>query len=179
MKKIVTLFIAVMMVCVWCVGVAGAATEAQKQTAIANGLAYLAGTQNPDGSWPGAYGYPNASTGSALLSFEEQYYKQGNSWGALPDYSAVVTKAANYLLNNISTASLASGSTGAIPGFTGTYADKIGAYWGADEQAYQTGLALPAIARLTNGINGITPGTTITTGPLTGQTYLNAIQRVV
>jgi hypothetical protein len=52
---------------------ARAATEAQKATAIANGLGYLAATQNPDGSWPGASGYPIASTASSLLSFEEQY----------------------------------------------------------------------------------------------------------
>jgi hypothetical protein len=123
--------------------------------------------------------YPVADTASALLAFEEQYYKQGNTWGTLPNYSAVVTNAANYLLSTVSTASLAGGSTGAIPGFTGTYADKIGTYWGADEQSYQTGLALPAIARLTNGINGITPSTVIATGPLAGQTYLNLIQRTV
>jgi len=156
-----------------------AATEAEKQAAIANGLAWLAGTQQGNGSFAAYSGYPIASTASALLAFEEQYYKQGNSWGTLPDYSVLVTNAANYLLNTVSTASLASGSLGAIPGFTGTYGDKIGAYWGGDEQAYQTGLALPAIARLTSGINGITPGTVISTGPLAGQTYLNAIQRTV
>jgi len=157
---------------------ARASTEAQKATAIAGGLAYLASIQNADGSWPGGYGYPIASTGSSLLAFEEQYYKQGGTWGALPDYSPVVTKAANYLMNHISTATLSTPSP-VVPGFMGTYADHIGAYWGSDEESYQTGLALPAIARLTDGINGITPGSVIGTGPLSGQTYLQAIQRTV
>jgi len=179
MRKTFSVFVVALILTSVFFGVANAATEAQKQAAIASGLAYLNSTQNADGSWPGASGYPIAATGSALLAFEEQYYKQGNSWGALPNYSNVVTKAANYLLNNISTAAMTYDSP-VIAGFRGTYADHVGAYWGANEQAYQTGIALPAIARLTAGINGITPGTTVGgTGPLAGQTYLNVIQRVV
>jgi len=161
------------------VGIAKAATETQKQAAIASGLAWLAAQQYGDGSFAAYSGYPIASTASALLSFEEQYYKQGNSWGSLNGglgYGTVVTNAANYLPNNVSTASLAPANWW---GFTGTYGDKTGAYWGYGEEAYQTGLALSAIARLTSGINGITPGTPVTTGPLSGQTYLNVIQRAV
>jgi hypothetical protein len=180
MRKCIIYSIAIVMISVWCAGLAGAATEAQKQTAIANGLAYLATQQNTaTGAFTANTGYPIASTASALLAFEEQYYKQGNTWGTLPDYSTVVTKAANYLLNNVSTATITSDSP-VIAGFRGTYADHVGAYWGGDEQSYQTGLALPAIARLTNGINGIAPSTT--TGVMIGgvnQTYLQVIQRTV
>jgi len=162
------------------IGTANAASEAEKQAAIASGLAYLAAQQNTaTGAFPGASGYPVAATASALLAFEEQYYKQGNTWGTLPDYSAVVTKAATYLLNTVSTSSIAAPN---FWGFTGTAGyGSTGAYWsnGQGEEAYQTGLALPAIARLTNGINGITPSTVIGTGPLAGQTYLNLIQRTV
>jgi len=178
MRKTLLLFVAILTIAVCLAGPANAASEAEKQAAIASGLAYLASTQQVGGFW-NTSGYPIADTGAALLAFEEQYYKQGNTWGPLPNYSSVVTNAANYLLSTVSTANLAGGSAGAIPGFTGTYADKIGTYWGVDEQSYQTGLALPAIARLTNGINGITPSTVIATGPLTGQTYLNLIQRTV
>lgn len=156
-----------------------AATEAEKFTAISNGLSYLASQQQPDGSFPGASGYPIAATASALLSFEEEYYKNGNSWSGLPNYSAVVTNAGTYLMNHVSTTSIAAPN---FWGFTGTSGyGSTGAYWdnGQGEEAYQTGLALTAIARLTNGINGITPSTPIATGPLAGQTYLNAIQRVV
>jgi hypothetical protein len=181
MKKTLVVCMAILMFAFLVIGTANAATEAQKQAAIASGLAYLATQQQGDGSFPGALGYPIAATASALLAFEEQYYKQGNTWGTLNGglgYGTVVTNAANYLLNNVTTTNISAANWW---GFSGTYADKIGAYWGGytGEEAYQTGLALPAIARLTNGINGITPGTTIGTGPLAGQTYLNVIQRTV
>ncbi len=160
---------------------AHAATEAQKTQAIARGLAYLASVQNPDGSFPGAYGYPIASTAASMLAFEEQYYRQGNTWSPGPDYSAVVSQAAAYVLSQTQATSLATANWW---GFTGTQADHLGYYWAAGyntEEVYQTGLVIPALSRLTDGINGVTPGTVIssTNSLVNGRTYREVIQRSV
>jgi len=76
MKKLVLILV--------CIGLlslplsAMAITSAQKQTDINEGLAYLASTQNLDGSWTYnsiAGPYPMAATAAALLAFVDQKYK--------------------------------------------------------------------------------------------------------
>lgn len=67
------------MIGIWCVGMAGAATEAEKRAAIDSGLAYLATTQNAAGYFgSGGIDYVNSYTGSALLAF----LKEKPNWGA-------------------------------------------------------------------------------------------------
>jgi hypothetical protein len=177
MKKCLIFFIAVFMTGVWCVGVAGAATEVQKQAALDAGLSYLASTQNADGSWNYAYdGSRTSSTGAALLSFVEQKYKPLGWNGA--DYSTVVTKATDYLLKTAGQYNIASG---AWFGNSSRDGSNKGLYWGVGtgEETYITGIVLPAIARLTAGI--VTPSTVISsTNPnVNGLTYAQVIQRTV
>jgi hypothetical protein len=151
-----------------------ASTEAQKQAAIDAGLAYLASQQNPDGSW--SYGsYPQAATGAALLAFVEQKYKP-LGWNG-QDYSAVVTNATGYLL---STASQIDISAANWWGFKGTANSGIGIDWyGNGETTYTSGLVLPALCRLTDGI--VTPTTVISSAnaAVDGLTYAQLIQRAV
>jgi hypothetical protein len=129
---------------------AEAATEAQKQSAIDNGLAWLASQQLPDGSWNWS-GYPDADTGAALLAFQGHGYHAGGG-----TYGGVVGDGLNYLFNT------ASKSGGNI-------------WWAqSGEDSYVTGLVLPAIA--TSGTPGAVVGGS---GPLAGMTYQQVAQGVV
>ncbi len=155
-----------------------ASTEVQKQTAIDAGLAYLASQQNADGSWTyssAAGSYIQAATGAALLAFVEQKYKP-LGWNG-HDYSAVVTNATGYLL---STASPIDISAANWWGFKGTANSGIGIDWyGNGETTYTSGLVLPALCRLTDGI--VTPTTVISSSnaAVNGLTYAQLIQRAV
>lgn len=161
------------------VGIAKASTSVEKQAAIDAGLAYLASTQLPNGSW--AYGgFESASTGAALLAFTEQKYKPLGWNGA--DYTAVVNNATKYLLSQAMTLPFAPGGN-----WWGFGAGSSGIQWAAGgEDTYITGLALPALARLvTNPYGGspiYSPGTVIAgTGNalVDGKTYAQVIQKVV
>ena len=163
--------------------VANASTDAEKQAAIDKGLAYLAGTQNANGSWSNGYGgatFASAFTGAALLAFTEQKYKP-LGWNG-PDYSAVVTNAANYLLSQATALPFA-----AAGNWWGFGAGKSGLIWSsANEDTYITGMVLPSLSRLvTNPYGGppiYSPGTVIAgTGNalVDGQTYTQVIQKVV
>lgn len=154
-----------------------ASTEAEKQAAIDAGLAWLASTQAASGAWC-ATGYCAADTAAALLAFTEQKYKPAG-WGAA-DYSAVVNKAVTYLLRDAATLAIPNDrGDGRNPNISGS---GVGYYWGGGESTYVTGLVLPALARVTAGVNGITPGTVITgTGnaSVDGRTYAQVIQDTV
>jgi hypothetical protein len=115
-----------------------AATSAEKQAAIDAGLAYLASTQNAASGYWNTSGYPMADTAAALLAFVEQSYKP-LGWNG-PDYSTVVTKATNYLLQTASTLPFATSGNwwgfGAVP--VGQPAD-YGIRWSAGgEDTYIT-----------------------------------------
>ena len=161
-------------------GLAQASTSAEKQAAIDRGLAYLASTQNANGSW--SYGgYEPAATAAALLAFTEQKYKP-LGWNG-PDYSLHVTKATNYILQNAVTLPFA--PAGNWWGFgAGLSGIQMAAANG--ENTYTTGLAVPALARLvTNPYGGspiYTPATVIGgTGNavVDGKTYAQVIQGMV
>ena len=65
--------IIVLMILLAVVGTVNAATEAEKRAAIDAGLAYLATTQNANGSFDGGgIDYQQAQTGSAVLAFLEE-----------------------------------------------------------------------------------------------------------
>ncbi len=154
-----------------------AATEAEKQTAIDNGLAWLASQQQADGSWNYAGGsYNEAATGAALLAFVEQKNKP-LGWNG-KDYTAVVNKAVTYLLKNANAVDI---STANWWGFKGKNNSGKGLDWyGNGETTYTTGIVLPAICRMTAGI--VTPTTVINgTGNanVDGLTYAQVIQQVV
>ncbi len=81
--------------------VSQAASELEKETAIANGLAWLAGQQNGNGSWTYS-GSPDtdvAATGAALLAFIEE----GHTPTSATAYSSNVVSGLNYLFANAQT----------------------------------------------------------------------------
>jgi len=159
-----------------------ASTSADKQAAIDAGLAYLASTQNADGSWTNAYGgttFASAHTGAALLAFVEQSYKPAGWNGA--DYSQVVTKATDYLLGTATTLPFA-----AAGNWWGFGAGGEGIRWSAaGEDTYITGIVLPALSRLVSNPEGGTPlvqPTAIissTNSVVANTTYAQVIQGVV
>ncbi len=178
MRKIILLIL--------CLGVlswpltAVASTSAEKQKGIDAGLAYLANTQNANGSW--SYGgYEPAATAAALLSFVDQRYKPLGWDGA--DYNAVVTNATNYLLSQASTLNI---STPNWWGFSGTANSGVGIRWyNSGEETYGSGLAIPALSRLVSNPYGGTPlvsPTTVISSPnaaVNGKTYSQVIQQAV
>jgi len=128
-----------------------AATEAQKQAAIDNGLAFLASQQQPWGGWA-ATAYPVADTGAIVLAFEEKGYLPGPA-----GYNDVVRRGVQYIL-----------SQGSMTG-TGV------SFGGGGEESYVVGFAVPAIAK-----SGYAPGATYTgPGALNGMTYGAIVQSAV
>jgi hypothetical protein len=160
MKKFFICFISVLMIGVWCVGLVGAATEAEKRAAIDAGLAYLATTQNAAGYFgSGGTDYLLSNTGSALTAFLEEK----PNWGAnAATYQAVVDKGLNYLLSNVSVVSIA--AQPAADGDGNGVGVKL--YPGGlnTRDTYVTGLVLPAIA------SSGTPDKLVTVGALAGRT---------
>lgn len=161
---------------------ANASTSADKQAAIDKGLAWLATTQNADGSWSNGYGggtFAVADTASALLAFTEQKYKPLGWNGA--DYTSVVSKATSYLLSQAMTLPFAAGGN-----WWGFGAGSSGIQWAAGgEDTYLTGLTIPALARLVTNPYGGTPiysaGAVISSSNLVvnGLTYAQVIQKAV
>lgn len=160
-------------------GLAQASTSADKQAAIDKGLAYLASTQQANGSWNYG-GYEPAATAAALLAFVEQKYKP-LGWNG-PDYSAVVTKATSYLLTDAATLPFAAGGN-----WWGFGAGSSGIQMAAanNENTYTTGLTIPALSRLvTNPYGGATiynPTDVISSSNavVNGKTYAQVIQKMV
>jgi hypothetical protein len=142
-----------------------AATEAEKQTAIENGLAYLASIQQPGGYWNYG-GYEQAATGAAAFTF----LSQKNKWGAnAAQYQTAVDNAISYLLNNASTNTVSTRNDGVniCPGGSGSC---TGIYWyGAGESTYTTGLVAPAIAAYGSSLGANVVATS--SGPLAGMTW--------
>ena len=98
MKGFVTGLLVLLLVSVWA-PTAGAATNAEKQTAIQAGLAHLAGLQATDGSWNvNVYdNYTQAGTGAVVFAF----LTQRANWGShAADYQVAVDKGIAYLLAN-------------------------------------------------------------------------------
>lgn len=172
MRKFLITFVAFFMIGVWCVGTAGAATEAEKRLAIDSGLAYLATTQN---AATGAFGsgsteYLVSYTGASLLAF----LKEKPNWGAnAAAYQTVVDKGLNYLFSNASIVPIALQPMGNPDSDGNGLAVKLypGGTFGHD--TYVTGIALSAIA------SSGTPNKVVTVGPLAGWTYKAVVQNTV
>jgi len=136
-----------------------AATEETKQTAIDDGLTWLAGQQQADGHWNdvnGSQGYL-AATGSAALAFIEEGYLPGDGSA----YDAVVTKAVDYIFDRAA-------------------ADGPGMYFNPgpyNRSVYTTGIVTPVVYALGKA----NPNATITagSGSMTGLTYKGAMQKVM
>jgi hypothetical protein len=157
MRKTVAVLVSAVLVLA-AAGVVQAATEAQKQTAINNGLTWLAGQQDATGGWTpynSAY-YDTATTAAVLLAFQEHGYHAAD----LSIYDTTVTKGLNYLFQQ------AQYST-QVPG--GIKFNSPNAY---TEDNYNAGIAIPAI------VASGTPNAVVTSGPLTGMTYAAVVQGI-
>jgi hypothetical protein len=91
-----------------------------------------------------------------------------------------VTNALNFILRDASTIAIPNNrGDGNNPNISGS---GIGYIWGGGEATYVTGLVLPALARVTAGVNGLSPTTVISgTGnaSVDGRTYGQVIQDTV
>ena len=161
----------VLMLAVTLAAPAMAATPQQIEDAIEDGLAWLAGVQNADGSWSGAY--PVARTGLAVLKFETHAVFMGMSpFDPAYAYSQNVIDGLNYIFNN-------GYPLGIVPqpaGNPDTLVNGIGVYFdspGYNHPCYETGIALMAICA------GNDPSRTVTTGSQNGRTYGQVAQDAV
>ena len=151
--------------------VANAATEADKRAAIDAGLAYLATTQNANGSFDGGgVDYLVSNTGSAVLAFLEEKDNWGTNAGA---YQTVVDKGLDYLFSQASIVGIG-GQPAGNPDSDGD-GKGVKFYPGGtnSRDTYVTGIALPAIAA-----SG-TPNKVVTVGPLAGMTYKQVVQDTI
>ncbi len=170
MKRILTIFLCVGLIGLWCVPNSMAATEAEKRAAIDAGLAYLAANQNASGNWGGGTDYALAGTGAALLAFLDEK----PNWGAnAAAYQAVVDKGLDYIFSQASLVSIGVQPAGNPDSDSNGLGVKL--YPGStnSRDTYVTGICLPAIAA-----SG-TPGKTVTVGPLSGWTYQQVVRNVV
>jgi hypothetical protein len=142
-------------------GTVNAATQQQIQTAIDNGLAWLASSKNTSGSevywtYSGDATGDLAATGSAVLAFIEEGYLPGD--GSYGD--SVVAPALNYIFNR------------ATPDTQGMYFNP-GNY---DRSVYTTGIVAPVVYAL-----GEAYGTSATVGrgTVSTMTYSAVMQKVV
>lgn len=160
MKRILTIFLCVGLIGLWCAPNSMAATEAEKRAAIDAGLAYLAANQNASGNWGGNIDYAIAGTGAALLAFIDEK----PNWGAnAAAYQAVVDKGLNYIFSQASLVSIGVQPAGNPDSDGNNLGVKFYPGGTNSRDTYVTGIVLPAIA------SSGTPNALVTTGPLAGR----------
>jgi hypothetical protein len=147
-----------LMLAAWGIGLssASAATEAEIEAAISDGLAWLASQQLANGSWDDSGGYvPVSTTGLAVLKLEDRAKELGKNPFDANDYEY-----ANNVINGLDFI-----FSGAISDANGVHFSDSGVY-----DVYSTGIAMMAVAASNQ------PSRVITTGVLNGQTYQAALQ---
>lgn len=149
---------------------AQAATNAQINQAIQDGLAWLAIQQNSsNGMWNA--GYPLADTGAALLAFENE----GNFPGGGAQYSAVVEKGLNFMFNYCYKTSISNQTYG----YSGrndnpdSNGNGQGIYFSESSQMYETGIVMQAI------VASNTPDRLVPAGNCAGMTYKQVMTDIV
>lgn len=151
-----------------------AATQAQIDTAIQDGLAWLDTQQNADGSF-GNWSYPNyfylANTATAVLAFENE----GHFPGGGSAYSTNVEQGFDYLF----TLAVKIGINNQTVGYPGrndnpdSNGNGQGVYFNQTSYTYETGLVMQAI------VASNTPDRLVTTGPCSGMTYRQVMEDLV
>jgi hypothetical protein len=141
---------------------ARAATQAQIDQAMTNGLTWLASQQNSDGSWDGFFS-PVAYTGFAVAKLEERAFELGyaSPFDDAYPYQQNVIYGLNYLFNQATT-------NGMVAGICFTPGSE-------DTETYCTGIAMMAIAASrapTNIVN-------VTNSLVSGMTYKAVLQAIV
>jgi hypothetical protein len=157
------------------------ASEAEKRAAIDAGLAYLATTQNANGSFDGGgLDYQISQTGSALLAFLEEKPNWGSNAAA---YQTVVDRGLDYLMNNAAIAPISNQPAGNPDGDGNGVGVEFYTSGLDSRDTYVTGIVVPAIA------SSGTPDKVVTIGPLAGRvdgtgpggawTYRDVVQNAV
>lgn len=133
--------------------VAFADLEEDIEQAIVDGLAWLAGQQNPDGSW--GVSDKTARTGFALIKLQDRAYELGyeSPFVAGYEYSSKVISGWNYIFNALGPRaySQAIGLQDHTGGASGTSDDPdtngngIGIFFGPEHPTYTTGICLMAL----------------------------------
>ncbi len=157
-----------------------AATEDEIEQSIIDGLAWLAGIQNPDGSWPG--NEPVARTGLAVLKFIDRAKElRENPFEEPYQYHNQVVDGLNYIFLNAHPMNIT------VPpqphGDPDSDGDDIGVYFDSGinwHRTYTTGICLMATgaADACADMLGI-PSPVVSAGPLVGQTYEDVIMDTV
>ena len=157
-----------------------AATEDEIEQSIIDGLEWLAGIQNPDGSWSG--NEPVARTGLAVLKFIDRAKELGeNPFEAPYQYHMQVVKGLNYTFMNAHPMNIT------VPpqphGDPDSDGDDIGVYFDSGDnwhRTYTTGICLMAIGAADACADMLElPSPIIASGPLANQTYEDAIEDTV
>jgi len=183
MKRVLISALSLALLSVGLTATASAATEAQKLTAILNGLAHLDYVQcktagSVMGSWGTSQcggGESDAFTGAALFALLTQKAK----WPAnlATQYATDVTNGVNYLLANasVSTVSTNNSSQNICPGGSGTCK---AIYWNITngEEVYVTGFVAAALD--TYGVMQGVGSVATTSGPLAGLTWTQIAQGI-
>ena len=165
MKKYLTMIAVIILSIAFIAGMATAATEVEKQTAIDNALAFLAGTQNADGSIGSMGGYALASTAAAVLAFAEQ-----GSTISGGTYQTEVQNAMNYIFSRAVSQSISMEPAGNPD----TNGNGIGVYFERyPRRTYEVGLVLPAIVKAGS------QSSVVATGSQVGRTYADVVQDAV
>ena len=131
---------------------------------IERGLAWMAATQESNGSWSGTYTLGN--TASVVLAFEDE----GHFPGSGSTYAEVVEKGLDYIFSEAEILTPLPVQDAGNPDSDG---DGQGVYFSDDSQTYETGLCLMAI------VASNTPNRVVTTGPCTGWTYYEVVVDIV
>lgn len=145
-----------------------AATQAEIDQAIENGLAWLATQQNANGSFGPSGPNPLAYTATVVLAFENEGHLPG---GGSP-YSAQVEKGLDYILSRARSINVFPQPAG-DPDSNG---NGMGICWWDESQSrevYETGMIMQTL------VASSTPDRFVTTGPFAGRTYRELMQDVV
>jgi len=156
------------------------ATEDEIEASIQAGLAWLAGIQNPDGSWPG--NDPVAKTSLAVLKFIDRAKELGENPFEEPyQYHMQVVKGLNYTFLNAHAMNIT------VPpqphGDPDSDGDDIGVYFDSGDmwhRTYTTGVCLMAIGAADACADMLDiPSPIVAFGPLANQTYEDVIEDTV
>ena len=152
-----------------------AASEAAKQTAIDDGLEYLAQNQAADGRWNyGGDPEDTAATGAALLAFLDEGHQAGSDVVInATNYGDVVGKGLTYLFSQATTYAIAPQTHGNPDGDGNGLGVKFVLGGNNGRDTYVTGLVIPAL------VSTGTPNAVVANGALTGWTYKQVVQNAV
>ena len=155
-----------------------AATEDEIEQSVIDGLAWLAGMQNLDGSWPGFE--PVAKTGLALLKFIDRAKELGeNPFSEEYEYNTTVYLGLEYIFMNAHTMNISAPQPHGDPDTDG---DDWGVYFVSDgwHHSYTTGICLMAVGAADTCADKLgLPNPVVAVGPLAGWTYEQVIQDTV